>query len=178
MEFNKELTDVLDDYGINRNEALTVLLILYYNIEYNNQIFNDSMIKTLSQLNFIRYDFQEKKYFLTVPLFGTSTSDEWVKEYMNKFAKVNPERRGDKQSVIKNYSKLQQEYKDVSTDDILKATDIYLASLKRQGKEQYCKKSHKFLWDRDNGYEIITYLEMLKNKPNAASNSNSLMDIL
>lgn len=174
--FNKKILSILNDYGIRQNEALTTLLIIYYKLEKDNRIMIDEFISELSKCKLIEYDFRKQQYFLTMPLFGKedeSLDNDWITEYMNMFAKINKERRGDKKTVAKRIAKLMQEYHDITPEMILKATELYI---KRVRDPQFLKKSHKFIWDEDNGYEILTYINMLKDQ--TSPNNDRIDDIL
>ena len=164
---NPALKDILRKADIFEQDGIMLLIATYFGLSpsylkdetnYYHQIWN----KILT-LNIFTVDYSTDTLEWKIPVFGTETlvtfDDEWVKTFMNKFKEVNPERRGDKSAVIKNLKRLIREYPLLTKEKIIEVTDYYFSTL---SSAQFCKKSHKFLYDI-NGSVFIETLESLNN---------------
>jgi len=99
-----------------------------------------------------------------VPLFGDDDKGlEWVTEWMNLFKEVNPERRGSKKDVIDRFDRFFKQYPLFTKNEIFNATKYYLNGLR---DPQYCKKSHKFIYDIE-GSMLLDHLEVLQKSQEA-----------
>lgn len=164
VNFNTKLLSKLEAMKVNKNEYLTILMALHNGLHESNPLITSAHINMLSMHKLIDYKFNEGIYVLKTPLYSRGIVVEpdfnWIVEYMDMFGKVNLERKGDKQQCINRAKKLMKDNPDITPEIILNATRFYIH---RVLNPQYLKKSHKFLWNEENGYEILTYVEMSKN---------------
>lgn len=173
MEINREIKQLLKEHNENVNEALTILLVIYYKLEKGNLIMNDRYITTLSNLGIIGYDFAKSEYVFKMPLFVEEEdlpkeqinhilSEEFVLEYIDKFKAVNPTRRASKLSVRDRFEKLLKNFHDVTEDEIMKAVDMHIAEL---SSPNYLKQADYFIWKQNEGFNIMRYIEEIRKGP-------------
>lgn len=160
--FNVEILERLSRANIHRDKGITVLLSFYYLNKVDVGVFETSLIKQILRLNFVTYDHVTNTFDWKLALFDDAVVNfEWVGEWMDKFKKINPQRRGVKSAVIANFKTLFSKNPNITVEDVKIATTKYLSSIR---DPQYCKKSHKFIYDRD-GSMIEEYLKLIEESP-------------
>lgn len=173
MKFNKKVIIQLQEAGLNVNESLTTLLILYFNIEKNNLIMKNSYISELSKIGLIEYNFTNKIYKIKCELFEEKiipVSDEFVKKYIDKFRNVNKARTAPTAEVKKRINKLRTEVdKTITDDEILKAVDLHI---QRLSSPEYIKQADYFIWGRDCGFYCMKYIEEIRQNPTTNTSQN------
>lgn len=187
MEFSKNIIDIIRFNGIPVNDGLTTLLILHYGIEKDNSIMNDRIISKLSMAGVIDYDYNTEKYTINEPLFDVETlslerpktdwkkrfPDDFIKEYVSLFKKVNKERSADRTSVRKKMSDL-IELRDstVTNDEIMEAAKLY--TFRMSERPNFIMQADYFIHHRDKGFTIMTYIEEIReNKEKGISDNTS-----
>ena len=104
----------------------------------------------------------------------------WITEFIAKFSAKNIGVSGkttDKVSVVKRLIKFLNEY-DYSLDEIAKATDLYINTLKEQGSIRYIRECGYFISKKIDGVEqsdLAKWCEELKNGTGPAYNSHQIL---
>jgi hypothetical protein len=104
----------------------------------------------------------------------------WVTEFIAKFNTKNIGVSGkttDKVSVVKRLIKFLAEY-DYTLDEIAKATDLYIDTLKKQGSIRYIRECGYFISKKIDGVEqsdLAKWCEELKNGSGPAYNSHQIL---
>lgn len=104
----------------------------------------------------------------------------WITEFIAKFSSKNIGVSGkttDKVSVVKRLIKFLNEY-DYSLDEIAKATDLYIDTLKSQGSIKFIRECGYFISKKIDGVEqsdLAKWCEELKNGTGPAYNSHQIL---
>lgn len=178
--FNPELIEELKQFGANINNALTVLWVLDNKLEEGNKCVTDDDISYLSYLGLIKYDFEMKRYNLQIPLYQEDKQitllkfdDDFIRRYISKFTKINKDRRASLESVKKRLISLITEYPSVTEEEILKSVDLHISRLR---DPTYLKQADYFIWNRENGYYIMKYIEEIRENPDVNTSNFDLDD--
>ena len=142
--FNSKIEEMLDQFGIERNEGLTYLLCIYYKVK---PVCISEEIQARVGITEI---FRKKGDTIAwlIPLFvDKKFDDNWdwvVEEYCSKFQKVN-EQRG--MFLVESIERMKQLFVqninlNLTKQDILEAADLYLSTV---DEPQYCKACHYFI---------------------------------
>ena len=167
LKINPVIKKTLKLHNIYEADGLMLLLAMYFGIKpsYIKDVQNYyyKLHNLLLQTGIISVDYTTDTIDWRIPLFGEYSDtfeDTWIRIYMDKYKEVNPDRRGDKQAVIKNLKRIKTEYPFLTKEKIMEATDYYLTNLEDY---RYCKKSHKFLYDM-NGSVLIQTIEKMNSE--------------
>lgn len=104
----------------------------------------------------------------------------WLTDFIAKFSTKNLGVSGkttDKVSVVKRLIKFLQEY-DYTLEDIAKATDLYIDTLKSQGSIKFIRECGYFISKKIDGVEqsdLAKWCEELKNGSGPAYNSHQIL---
>ncbi len=96
---------------------------------------------------------ERSEFSLTSPL---SVDPEKLVEFIQKFSRQNTGIGGkttDKNSVLKKLIKFFKDYPEYTIEHVLQATDLYIATLKRQGSIQYIRECGYFVYKKIDGSE-------------------------
>jgi hypothetical protein len=164
LDYNKTIIKILKDCNIPKDEGLIILTALYFSLNpkvmFETQYYKNIFALLGPQFIF-NQDMESGKIKWLIPLFGEEDIGfEWVKEWMDLFKAVNPERRGEKKEVINRFTRFFKQYPLYTKDEIFSATKLYLSNV----NPQYCKKSHKFIFDLADDSMLLNHLETLQHK--------------
>lgn len=166
MEINQEIVEILKEFKINKDEGLLVLLGIHFSLDIES-IAPDRVIKAINLTKIVEKDYDNNSIKWNVPLFaGQETAFEWVKDWIDGFGRINPERKGsykDALTRMKDFFKKNPEWRK---EDIYAARDLYFQKL---SNSKYCMHSHKFIFDGAGAMKkstLLQYCEML-NKQNS-----------
>lgn len=159
---NSDIKNILNEAHINYTDGVSYLTLLFYGLKPS--YIPENLEKKILSLGIVNMDYSTNTLIWKIPLFQEGeTGFEWVVEWMNLFKKVNPERRGVKVDAVRRMKKFFANNPSVRKDDVFKATEKYLSSIK---DPIYCKKSHKFIYEADNSSMLLDYIEsMQEEKP-------------
>lgn len=144
MEFNPEIIEILRSHRINKDLGLLFLLGVYHNLDVDT-ICDEATVKAMAVTKIVEKDYQSKTINWNVPLFdGQETAFGWVKEWIDGFGKINPDRRGSFKDAVKRMKDFFSKYPQYRKDDVFNARDLYFSSL---SSSKYCMHSHKFIFD-------------------------------
>lgn len=161
VNFNSEIKKILISKSIPVHDGFSFLLCLYYGTQpsYTPKELERRVFAT----GIISKDYTNNTIKWKLPLFeDTETGFEWVKEWMDLFKEVNPERRGVKADVLKRMKKFFVNNPSIRKDDVFEGTKLYLRGV---SEAKYCKKSHKFIYETDGVSMLLDFVEQhLKRK--------------
>jgi hypothetical protein len=162
ISINSEITSILALHNIDASLGVMYLFCCYFEITSPQYIPYAVKRAVIYDTNIIKID-EQKKCIFVIPLFTDGNEKQGIdyeqlsKTLMNSFGKVNRERRGVKQQVIKNLKWFFKNYPEYTEADVLSSTERYLATVH---DPQYCKKSHKFIHDLADGSILLSFCEM------------------
>lgn len=144
MDFNPEVLELLKSHKINKSAGTLCLLAYYFGLDVETVIPED-VIGAVNVTKIVNKDYTTRTIEWTIPLFaGVDTAFDWVKDWMEAFGRVNPERKGSYRDATSRMKDFFRRYPEYRKDDIYKARDIYFSTL---GSSRYCMHSHKFIFD-------------------------------
>jgi hypothetical protein len=160
VTINSDILLALRECNINKDTALLYLLGIYFNID--TQYINEKTKTQVNALKIVEREYKDNSTTLhkitwKVPLFTEEKSEAfaWVTDWMEGFAKINPERKGTKSSVDARMKKFFAEHPEVRVQDVFAATQAYFKTV---NDPQYLKSSHKFIMDGA-GFSKVSMLE-------------------
>jgi hypothetical protein len=159
LEFNPTIIEVVKSSNIPKDDGLTVLTCLYFNL--NAKMFEDKYYQDILAILGTKFIFNRDsktgKVQWLVSLFGDDSPElEWIKEFMDMFGKLNPDRRGVRKETIARLEQFRVQHPLYTKEDIMNAAKHYLNS----ADPRFCFKSHKFILN-ETGSPLLTYLEYL-----------------
>lgn len=158
LVINSDILNILKENNITQEGGVSYLLLLYYNLRPS--YIPENLERKILSLGIVNMDYNTKTLVWYIPLFEEGEkSFEWVKEWMDLFKTINPERKGIKADVIKRMKKFFSNNPDVRVDEVIEATKNYLRTV---SSPTYCKKSHKFIYEQDNSSMLLDYVMQLR----------------
>ena len=153
--FNSKVKEELQRKGVSLQDGLSYLICIYYDM-FPTYVPAALETKILSA-NIITKDYASGTIKWKMSLFEEQeTGFEWVKEWMDLFKSVNPERRGVKADVLRRMKKFFANNPSVRKEQVFKATETYLKSVDHP---MYCKKSHKFIYEQDGSSMLLDFVQ-------------------
>ena len=105
-------------------------------------------------------DYKTNDIVWLMPLFEESvTGFEWVTDWMDLFKSVNPSRRGVKKEVMTRMKRFFINNPTIRAQDVVEATKLYLKGV---DNAQYCKSSHKFIYEIDGTSMLLGFVGQLE----------------
>lgn len=142
MKVNEEVKEILRESNISQDDALTYLISLFYG--YKPSYIPEILIHKINRTGIIRSD-NKGGIDWAVPLFEEQIIGfEWVKDWIQAFGDINPDRRGIFETAVARMKKFFATYPDIRKDEVLAATRMYFRNL---DNPKYLMKSHKFITD-------------------------------
>lgn len=155
IEINPRIIEILRERRLPMDDALGVLVMMHHGIK-PSYLPADIVSKVLAA-GIAKLDPITRTFDWTYSLYdGENIAYDWVKEWMDLFKAVNPERRGTKASVVKRMKELFANNPQYNVNDVMSATRRYLQSVTNP---QYCKTSHKFIKEQDGSSMLLEQLE-------------------
>lgn len=159
LNFNSKIGTLLADYKIPVHDGLAYLICLHYGI--SPSYFPEGLERKVLATRIVSIDYTNGVIKWNEALFEeTETGFEWIKEWMDLFGKINPDRRGTKADVLRRMKKFFINNPAVRKEDVFAATHKYLLSVTNP---VYCKKSHKFISEIDGSSMLLEYVEQTKS---------------
>lgn len=158
VDINPALVSAVRDARLPMDDTLGMLILLHHGVKptYIPQDF----IRRVLASGIVTYDATSKTYDWRYGLYeGGNTQYDWIKEWMDLFKVVNPDRRGTKASVVKRMKDFFANYPQYNVDNVMAATRAYLQTVTNP---QYCKTSHKFIKEQDGSSMLLEQLEKTK----------------
>jgi hypothetical protein len=157
LNFNSEVKNLFIKHNISVHDGLGYLMCLYYSI--SPTYIPKELERKILSTSIVTKDYEHDSIKWNISLFEeTETGFEWISDWMDLFKSVNPERRGTKADVLRRMKKFFVNNPSIRKDEIFEATKIYLLSI---SSPQYCKKSHKFIYEIDGSSMLGDYVEQL-----------------
>lgn len=152
MKINDEIIDTLKEYNISVDDAIPVLLSIYYG--YNPSYIPKLLIKKIFLTKIIEND--NGSITWNISLFEDLVNKfDWVKEYRKAFITKNKARGGTLKACIERFKKFFFENPDVTLDEVKKATNLYLNSVRDY---EYLTSAHYFI-SKGKGLDKVNSLE-------------------
>src|ERR1700749_1882732 len=121
MNFNPEVIDLLKSHKINRSQGLLCLLAYYYELDLETTI-SDEVIKAINLTKIVGKDYATGTTNWIIPLFaGADIAFDWVKDWMEAFGRVNPERKGSYRDAVTRMKDFFRKYPEYRKEDVYKA---------------------------------------------------------
>lgn len=172
MKINQEILYTLDEYNISHDDAIPVLLSMYYGL--NPSYIPDLLIKKIFLSRIVEN--LNGSLIWNIALFEDMINKfEWVKEYRNAFRKINKERGGTLKACIDRFKKFLFENPDVTIDEIRDATKLYLKSVTNP---EYLISAHYFI-SKGKGVDKVNSLEAwieIVRENNSKDNNRQSLD--
>lgn len=176
MKINIEIKEVLKENKINKDDGLTFLLAVYFNLKPS--FFNNGLAQSILAAGILVID-KHSTIQWNVPLFeGQNTAFEWVTDWMESFKSINKDRKGAKATCINRMKKFFAENPDVRKDEIISATNMYFRSV---DNPKYLKTSHKFIMEGvglTKHSELGVWIDKLRENETAAVTRTGLRNTM
>jgi hypothetical protein len=141
MTINEEIKDVLKECQISFNDALPYLISLY--LGYKPSYIPEKLQKQINAAGIVKPGKGSEGLIWVVPLFEEQTTGfDWVDKWVDSFAKINPDRRGNGRFAKARMKKFFAKYPEYRKEDVIGATKMYMRSV---SDPQYLMKSHNFI---------------------------------
>lgn len=155
---NSEIKTILDRKSIPRHDGITYLLCLHYGLDPS--FIPEEFKRRVLASGIATIEFPSGTVKWNTPLFNEQEIGfEWVSEWMDLFKAVNSGRRGVKSEVLKRMKRFFVNNPAIRKDDVFRATKKYLGEVT---SPQYCKKSHKFIYEIDGTSMLLDYCSGLR----------------
>jgi hypothetical protein len=174
QEFNPEIIKLINSQTrIEPDFIILFLIAVDLKLEISSCL-KEAEIEAFN-LGIINYAFNTTN--ITLPLYkeAVSTNWDWVSDWMDGFARINPDRKGTKSAVTSRMKKFFSENPEVRKDDVYVARDAYLSTVRDR---QYLKSSHKFIYEGAgvSRFSMLEqYIEQTKSKPIGSDGRNMKM---
>lgn len=144
MEINKEVVSILKDHKIDKSQGLLALLGIYFGLDIDTTC-SEEVVKAINITHIVVRDHRTRTLTWNIPLFtGQETDFAWVVDWNKKFGRINKDREGAYQDVVKRMKRFFSLYPSFRKQDVLQATDNYFATVR---DPQYLKSSDKFIFE-------------------------------
>lgn len=169
MQFNKEIEDLLIKHGISLEIGKLCLLGIYYNIDYE-ELYNSSylvhkVVKQIQTLDIFTFDFSKEEIVWNMPLFEIAVEEiedknwGWINEYREKFKRVNKACGSSFRECKVRMERFFATHPAVRKQDVLKAADIYISSVK---DPKYLQQANYFIKKGAFESRLEQYLELVE----------------
>lgn len=176
MEINPEVFEILREYKIDKSQGLLCLLGVYYKLDVNTTC-SEETIKAINLTKIVDRDYERNTIVWNIPLFsGQQTEWDWVKDWIDGFKRINPDRRGSGTDAVRRMQEFFRKYPKYRMEDIYKARDLYFKSV--AGTPLYCMHSHKFIFDGMGAMKKSRLLEYCEKVYEGQSTNNIKGQIL
>lgn len=164
MELNNEIVEILKTHKIDKDQGLLCLLGIFHELEIETSIPHE-VVRAVTLTKIVEKDYTNKTIKWNIPLYsGQQTAFDWVGDWIEPFGKINPERKGTKRDCISRMKKFFSENPEYRKEDVFKARDMYLSTIK---DPQFLKLSHKFIYEGSGAFKssmLLQWCEKLKEK--------------
>lgn len=175
MKINDEILTRLKEYNIRPDDAIPVLLGIYYG--YLPEYIPSLLLKKIYLTGIIEDDIPNITW--NVPLFDDMINKfDWVKDYRKAFRDINKERGGTLKACIERFKKFFFENPDVTVEEVRLATKKYIQSNK---DPNYLTSAHYFI-SKGKGVDKINsleaWIEIIREENNKDQNRTSFNNIM
>lgn len=150
----------------------TLLYLVACKLEIDCNIADDLFTKLIKN-NIIERDYVNEKIIVKIPIFEGDTDsriivnedllkniniiENRIDEYRSKFKGIRTKSIGDKKQCIQNLMRWMIQYSHYNFDDILEATDYYIANT----DPQYISNADNFIFNYDNKGNLVSGLSII-----------------
>lgn len=155
MRINPQIEQILQEFGIPREDGLAYLLSVYFDVRpsYTPPL----LVQRINVTNILGID-SEKQLMWHHPLFDeqeTVTKWDWIRDWVDLFGKVNKSRKGSISTCIVRMKAFFAQNPDVRKDEVIAATEMYLRNVTNP---DYLITSYYFIY-KDKGKDRTSPLE-------------------
>jgi hypothetical protein len=169
MELNPEIFEILREFKINKDEGVLCLLGFFYGLDVETTC-SEEVVKQINLTKIVEKDYKTEKVVWNIPLFKVQqTQFDWVKDWIEPFGKINPERAGSSRDAVTRMQDFFRKYPEYRKEDVYKARDLYLSTVK---SPTYLMKSHKFIFDGAGAMKKSTLLEYCEKVKTSSAPTN------
>lgn len=144
MQLNPEISEVLREFSINKDEGLLILLGIYFGLDVE-KLAKEDAIKAINLTKIVEKRHANNTVYWNMPLFiGQETDWDWVKDEWNVFWNRNMTRKAGNPDCVKRMQEFFKKYPTYRREDVMRATRNYHAS---QKDAQFLKNSAAFIFD-------------------------------
>ena len=161
LTINSEIKEILKDNKIDYQNGLTYLMCLYIGLKPD--FIPESLKAKVLSTYIVNTDYKSGILKWKVDLFEETIGDfDWIKEFIEMFSKVNPDRKGSKSIILKRMKEFFMRNSSVRKDEVLEATKRYLSTVDHP---KYCMISANFIFDKRKGEsKLLDFVEYVKDK--------------
>lgn len=176
MELNREVVSILQEHKIDKDKGLLCLLGIYHGLNIETFI-PEEIIKSINITKIVERDYTSGTIKWNVGLYiGQETAFEWVRDWIIPFGKINPDRKGVFKDCLTRMKKFFAANPEYRKEDIYKARDMYLATIK---DSQYLKSPHKFIYEGSGDMRSSMLLQWCeKSKEGQSIVNNNLKGVI
>lgn len=158
MEINPEIINVLKECKIDKSQGLLALLAIYFRLDAETTC-SEETIKAINLTKIVEKDYSSSSNTIrwNLPLFmGEENDFTWVKDWVEGFGLVNPDRKGSWKDAITRMKDFFRKNPEFNREDVYAARNLYFKTL---NKPLYCMHSHKFIYDGVGAMKKSTLLQ-------------------
>ena len=191
MRINPKVKEIVDKYTDISDDILVYLLSLYYKLKptyipnnikrqtYTTNIVNrdfdgdivwNEPLLVDKQQELLNADLEDMiEQGQKEPVIENNTNNDWIiDEYREMFRTLNNNKAGSRMSVVKKMEMFIKNHPDVTKEDIIKATKLYLSEFEEGNSVVFMKQADYFIYKQEliGGKQIVfskleEYLEKL-----------------
>lgn len=169
MEINKEIVDLLKKNEIPPVSGLLYLLGHHFKLDVE-KVFPTEFTQSIDDLGIITAT------GWTLPMFDKQPKAfDWVRDWIKPFGERNPERKGVTRDCVTRMQKFFSEYPEYRKEDVYKARDMYLATVK---DPQYLKSPHKLIFEGNGVMRTSLLLQWCEKASEAIVKGNPMRGLV
>lgn len=155
MKINPQIEQILNEFGIPREDGLSYLLSIYFDVRpsYTPPL----LVQKINVTNILGID-ENKQLMWNHSLFETQETLnkwDWVKEWIEMFGRVNKARKGTLPTATTRMKAFFAQNPDVRREEVIAATEMYIRNLR---SPDYIITSYYFIF-KDKGKDRTSSLE-------------------
>lgn len=168
MNINPQIEKLLSEHLIPRDEALSYLLGVYFNLKNAMKLYPTEVMNKVNYLKIFEINAFTDKIQWIIPLFSDwDTKDDFIEQYRNLFKAVDVTKAGDRPTIIKKMKRFMEEYPQYTKEQILEATRAYIDDyLMNNTSLQFLQNAKYFIKKERNpaGSKLLEWLEIMKEQ--------------
>lgn len=170
MEINRQIAEILKEENIPIKAGTLVLLGIYFDLDVD-KVCPEEIVKAINTTKIVERDYRLGIVKWNIPLFqGQETTWQWVKDYNEAFARINPSRKDNIADVTKRMIDFFRRYPQYRMEDVKKATRAYLQTVQ---DPQYLKRSAKFIREGTGATSVSLLLNWCERVTDKTNDSGS-----
>lgn len=173
MEFNEQIASILKEHNIDVDAGYLCLLGIYHGLDIDSVV-PEEVVRAINLTKIVEKDYSNPNKAVikwNLPLFkGQEFAFEWVKDWIEGFGKVNPDRKGSHKDSLSRMKLFFTQNPEYRKEDVYNARDLYFLRL---SNPKYCMHSHKFIFDGAGAMKKSTLLQYCEEVKKSKTQSNN-----